>query len=253
MAGRILAALKERKDNDQKSVAILIDPDKIESNRLPGLIGLSEDHEMDFLFVGGSLISNGNLPDVIKSVKALTNIPVIIFPGSNLHVCDHADALFLLSLISGRNPEFLIGQHVVIAPILKESGLEILPTGYILVDGGIETSVSYLSGTKPIPSEKPDIVRATAIAGELLGLRLIYLEAGSGASKPVSQEVIRTVSNAVSLPLIVGGGLNSREKAQNALASGADLIVIGNGIESDTRIIDEISSCVREWNALNIH
>ncbi|MFC2124392.1 geranylgeranylglyceryl/heptaprenylglyceryl phosphate synthase [Bacteroidota bacterium] len=253
MISKILTTLKEKKVNDQKSIAILIDPDKIDNNQLPELIELCDSNNIDFLFVGGSLISNGNLPEIINSIKILTTIPVVIFPGSNLHVCDNADAILFLTLISGRNPEYLIGQHVVIAPVLKESDLEILPTGYILVDGGIETSVSYLSGTKPIPSEKPDIARATAIAGELLGLSLIYLEAGSGASNPVSQEIIQAVDKAVEVPIIVGGGLNSREKAWNALASGADLIVIGNGIESDTKIINEVSSCIREWNTLDIH
>lgn len=253
MAGKILAVLKERKDNDRKSIAVLIDPDKVEINKLPELIDLCDNSEVDYIFIGGSLISNGNLPDLIQSIKSLTSIPVVIFPGSNLHISDRADALLFLSLISGRNAEFLIGQHVVIAPILKKSGLEILPVGYILVDGGIETSVSYLSGTKPIPSQKPEIVRATAIAGEMLGLKMIYLEAGSGASKPISQDIIMAVSKAVSVPLIVGGGLNNKEKAWKALASGADLIVIGNGVESDIRIIEEVSACVREWNALNIH
>ena len=253
MAGKILATLTDKKGKDQKSIAILIDPDKTDTSQLAGLVELCDNNNVDFILVGGSLISNGNLPQVINTIRSLTGIPVIIFPGSNLHVCEDADAILLLSLISGRNPELLIGQHVAIAPVLRESNLEILSTGYILIDGGIETSVSYLSGTKPIPSEKWDIARATAIAGEQLGLSLIYLEAGSGATIPVSQDIIQSVSKSVSVPLIVGGGLNSKEKAWNALASGADMIVIGNGIESNEKIINEVASCVGEWNTLDIH
>jgi len=253
MTSTILDRLSENKENNKKSIAVLIDPDKTNFNQLSHLIELCKENHVDYLFVGGSLISNGNLQDIVKSLKSSSNIPVVIFPGSNLYISKDADALLFLSLISGRNPEFLIGQHVVIAPALKKSNLEILPTGYMLIEGGKETSVSYLSNTKPIPADKADIAQATAIAGELLGLKLIYLEAGSGATKPVPENFIQAVSKAVRVPVIVGGGLNTKEKAWNALASGADLIVIGNGIESDPQIIEEVSSSVREWNALNIH
>lgn len=254
MGANILANLLHKEKNGQKSLAVLIDPDKIEEkSELVERVDSCEKNDVDFILVGGSLISNKKLPVIIQTIKMITNLPVAIFPGSNLHISDNADAILFLTLISGRNPEYLIGQHVVAAPILKDIQIEVIPTGYILIDGGIETSVSYLSDTKPIPRTKPDLVRATAIAGEFLGLRMIYLEAGSGAKFPVPDDVIREVRKAIRVPLIVGGGLNTRNKAWDVLNAGADIIVIGNGIENNIGIINEVASCVKEWNALNVH
>jgi putative glycerol-1-phosphate prenyltransferase len=166
-------------------------------------------------------------------------VPVVLFPGSNLYIHSDADGILFLSLISGRNPEFLIGQHVVAAPLLKASGLEILPTGYMLVDGGKPTTVSYISNTQPIPADKADIAACTAMAGEMLGQQLLYLDAGSGAENPVSPGMISAVKKATSLPLLAGGGIRSGEQARNAWEAGADCIVIGNVLESNPGLLED--------------
>ena len=169
---------------------------------------------------------------------------MILFPGNNYQLCEEADALLLLSLISGRNPEYLIGQHVVAAPLIKESGIEAIPTGYLLIDGGKISTTSYITQTVPIPADKPDVAVATALAGEQLGLKLIYLEAGSGAANPVSAEMISAVKKNVSLPLIVGGGIRSGAQAEAACQAGADIIVVGNILEKAPELLMELSLAV---------
>jgi putative glycerol-1-phosphate prenyltransferase len=185
---------------------------------------------------------------VIRQIKTQSSIPVILFPGSNLHIDTSADAIFFLSLISGRNPDFLIGQHVIAAPSLKKSRLEILPTGYILVDSGRQTTVSYISNTMPIPYDKPEIAACTAMAGEMLGLKLIYLDAGSGALKQISSKMIAAVRKSVDVPLIVGGGIRSAEEALEAFEAGADVVVIGNGIEKNPNLLAEVSEKMHRFN-----
>jgi putative glycerol-1-phosphate prenyltransferase len=185
----------------------------------------------------------------VEAIHEHSNIPAILFPGSSLHIDPAADAILLLSLISGRNPDLLIGQHVVAAPLLRKSGLEVLPTGYMLIESGRQTTVSYISNTLPIPRDKPSIAACTAMAGELLGLRNIFLDAGSGAQYPVPVETIAAVRSVVDTPIIVGGGINSFEKAHNALEAGADVIVVGNGIEQNSGLLPEIAACVRAFNA----
>ena len=197
--------------------------------------------------MGGSLITDYVMGDVIAKIKSYTNIPVVLFPGNSLHIDSQADAILLLSLISGRNPEFLIGQHVISAPVLRKSGLEILPTGYMLIDSGRQTTVSYISNTNPIPHDKPGIAACTAMAGEMLGLRLMYLDAGSGAMNPVSPEMIAAVRQSVNTPIIVGGGINSIKKAKNALSAGANVIVVGNGIEENVDLLREIALTVKSY------
>ena len=194
------------------------------------------------------MITTQSFNDTISFIKKNSKIPVIIFPGSNLHIDDNADALLFLSLISGRNPEFLIGQQVVVAPKLKGTSLEILPTGYILVDGGKPTTVSYISNTAPIPADKPEIVAATAWAGELMGLQLIYLDSGSGALYPVSASVIHKVRQWVSKPMIVGGGIDTPEKAKACWEAGADIVVVGNAIEKDFTLIKRFAELKRILN-----
>lgn len=186
--------------------------------------------------------------ELIAVIRSHTNTPIILFPGNPLHIEPSADAILFLSLISGRNPEFLIGQHVIAAPLLKKSGLEILPTGYMLVDSGAQTTVSYISGTMPLPHDKPSVAACTAMAGEMLGLQLMYLDAGSGARRPVSPEMIAAVRSVIEIPIIVGGGINSGEKAYQALKAGADMIVVGNGIEQDPDLLPQLSTVVREFN-----
>lgn len=232
----------------QKSFAVLLDPDILDEHACVHLIALSEAHAVDFFFMGGSLVTNNHQAALIKLVKKTSSIPMVLFPGSSLHIDQQADAILLLSLISGRNPEFLIGQHVISAPLLKASNLEILPTGYMLVDTGRQTTVSYMSGTTPLPSDKPSIAACTAMAGELLGLSLIYLDGGSGALHPVPAPLIRAVRQAVEIPLIVGGGINTARKAHEALAAGADIIVVGNEIERNPGFIAEVAQVLNTFN-----
>ena len=247
MTQKLLNDLYERKENGQKSFAVLIDPDKVNLDDFTNLLDLCIEHHADYIFVGGSLITDYVMGDVIAKIKSYTNIPVILFPGNSLHIDSQADAILLLSLISGRNPEFLIGQHVISAPVLRKSGLEILPTGYMLIDSGRQTTVSYISNTNPIPHDKPGIAACTAMAGEMLGLKLTYLDAGSGAMNPVSPEMIAAVRQSVDTPIIVGGGINSIKKAKNALSAGADVIVVGNGIEENIDLLKEIAVTINNY------
>lgn len=250
MGSNLHHALVERKHLGLKSFAVLIDPDKIDNfSTFVSLINMSVENKVDFFLVGGSLLTNLHLNKVVALIKENCNIPVILFPGSNMHINAAADALLFLSLISGRNPDLLIGQHVVAAPILKKSGLEILPTGYILIDGGNVSTVSYMSNTTPIPADKYSVATCTAMAGEMLGLKIIYLDAGSGAQVPVSSKMISSVRKAVDSPLIVGGGINTVDKATKALDSGADLIVIGNAIEKNPKLLIDISIKIGEMNS----
>jgi putative glycerol-1-phosphate prenyltransferase len=239
--------LREIRQSRQKALAVLLDPDK------EGTAGLSEKIKKlasaapDFFFVGGSLITGNSFHILVESIRHCCDIPVVIFPGSNLHIHDRADGILLLSLISGRNPEFLIGQHVVAAPLLKQSGLEILPTGYMLVDGGKATTVSYISNTNPLPADKPDIAACTAMAGEMLGLQLLYLDAGSGAQHPVSPAMISAVRASTSIPLLAGGGIRTIEQAKEAWQAGADCLVVGNAIESQPEFIFELAAIRRKF------
>jgi phosphoglycerol geranylgeranyltransferase len=247
MTQNLLNNLYERKAQGKKSFAVLIDPDKVNLDNFSTLLNLCTEYGADYIFVGGSLITNYIITEVITQIKKHTNIPVILFPGNSLHIDSQADAILLLSLISGRNPEFLIGQHVISAPLLRKSGLEILPTGYMLIDSGRPTTVSYISNTTPIPHDKSGIAACTAMAGEMLGLKITYLDAGSGAMNPVSPEMIAAVRQSVDTPIIVGGGINTAKKAKNALSAGADVIVVGNGIEQNIDLLQEIAISVNSY------
>lgn len=226
----------------------MLDPDKIEQDAFKDLLARSVENRVDFFLVGGSLVTNFILHEVVETIREHTNIPTILFPGNSMHIEPSADAILLLSLISGRNPEFLIGQHVIAAPLLKNSGLEIMPTGYMLVDSGTQTTVSYISNTTPLPYDKPSVAACTAMAGEMLGLKLIYMDAGSGAKRPVSPAMIAAVRQCVETPIIVGGGINTVEKAQVALQAGADVIVVGNGIEKNPELLPELAAAVHAFN-----
>ena len=235
-----------------KSFAVLIDPDKLDDAILANIIQLSKESNVDYFFLGGSLLSKYNIPEIVQTIKKYTDIPVVLFPGGHLQVEPTADAILLLSLISGRNADFLIGQHVVAAPLIKQSNLEVLPTGYLLIDCGRQTTASYISNTTPLPYDKPSIAAATAMAGEMLGLKIMYLDGGSGAAQPISIDMIRVVKKSIQCPLIVGGGINTAEKAHAALNAGADLIVVGTGIEANPNLMIEISKEVRSFNAQHI-
>lgn len=246
---KILDILKERHAIGKKSIAVLVDPDKAEDPaRLSHLLNLASENCIDFFFVGGSLITTTNLSEVVSQIKEQVSIPVVLFPGNSMQLDPGADAILFLSLISGRNPDLLIGQHVLAAPILKNNKIEVMPTGYMLINSGKITSVAYISNTTPIPEDKYSLAACTALAGEMLGLQLIYLDAGSGAEREISTKMINTVRKAVSTPLIIGGGINTAAKALAALEAGADMIVIGNALEKNPEILIEISDKVYDWN-----
>ncbi|MBN2213815.1 MAG: geranylgeranylglyceryl/heptaprenylglyceryl phosphate synthase [Bacteroidales bacterium] len=215
-----------------KKFVLLIDPDKHDEASLSHLLENINRSATDFIFIGGSLVSD-RLDYAVNLIKKYTGIPVILFPGNLLQLTDKVDAVLLLSLISGRNPDYLIGNHVLAAPFLKKSNLEIIPTGYILVSDENTSSVEYISNTKPIPSDKTDIVVATAIAGEMLGNLMIYLEAGSGAKKSIPCDLVSAVRKNIFVPLVVGGGIRTADDVRNIYMAGADIVVVGNAFEND--------------------
>ncbi len=217
-----------------RKLAILIDPDKHSSDELFDTITRVNEINPDYILVGGSLIVDISISKSVEQIKQCTNIPVILFPGHFNQLTPAVDHIFLLSLISGRNPDLLIGQHVLSAPLLKKLKDKLIPTGYMIVESGRSTSVSYISNTEPIPRDKIDIAQCTAMAGEALGLKQIYLDAGSGALNPVSLKMIKSVADSLDIPLIVGGGIKEVSHIQNCWNSGANLVVIGNGLEDDT-------------------
>jgi phosphoglycerol geranylgeranyltransferase len=251
MHKKILGKVTDKKNQGLKSFAVLLDPDKTDTASCLSILNLTSDMkaaQVDFFFVGGSLITHYTTSQLIQTIKDFCQIPVVLFPGNNLHIDASADAILFLSLISGRNPDLLIGQHVISAPILKKSSLEILPTGYMLVESGRPTTVSYISNTTPIPHDKPSIAACTAMAGEMLGLKLIYLDAGSGAQRTVSPQMISLVKKSIDVPLIVGGGINTVQKAAEVLEAGADVIVVGNAIEKNPLLLTEIAGKVAQMN-----
>ncbi|TAG56198.1 MAG: geranylgeranylglyceryl/heptaprenylglyceryl phosphate synthase [Cytophagales bacterium] len=228
----LLTYFLESKEKNEKLLAILVDPDKFSETYFQNLIEICSNYEVNFIFVGGSMINENDLDKVIIAIKLKINKPIIIFPGAATHLSENADAILFLSLISGRNPDFLIGHHVLAAPRLKKSNIEIIPTGYLLIDGGKPTTVSYISNTFPIPADKPEIAATTALAGEYLGLKTIFLDAGSGANSSISTKLIQAVSQTISVPLIVGGGIQSFSEVKSAWNAGADIVVVGTAIEN---------------------
>lgn len=244
----IYQSFLDAKKNKQKKLAVLIDPDQVNLGNMDKLIQLASEASVDYFFIGGSLIVNNMLDHCLKSIKDRCNIPMLLFPGNSFQLSYKADGILFLSLISGRNPELLIGNHVIAAPFLKLSPLEIISTGYMLIDGGTPTTVSYMSNTNPIPSNKSDIAVCTALAGEMLGMKQIYMDAGSGAQNPVPTEMIQAVSETINIPLIIGGGIRTPEKAFENAKAGADVIVIGNAFEKNPELVVEISSALKSIN-----
>ena len=239
-----MAIYDKFQDKTRKKLAVLVDPDKPSDVQILSIVEKANAADVDFFFVGGSLLVTDSLDHCIKIIKEHSNIPVLIFPGNSLQISKYCDGFLLLSLISGRNPEMLIGRHVIAAPYLKLYGNEIIPTGYMLIDSGKATSVSYMSDTTPIPHDKDDIAMCTAIAGEMLGLKLIYLEAGSGALMPVSTSMISKVSQMINIPLIVGGGIKTPEMAADAVKAGADIIVIGTAFEKEPEMLKKFAEAI---------
>lgn len=248
---KIYNYITSNKGKANKLFAVLIDPDKQNSEELVDLIEKSVAAKVDLIFVGGSLLTNGSFGKCIETVKSNCTIPVVIFPGNSMQVNKAADGILFLSLISGRNPDMLIGNQVISAPILKHSNLEVLSTGYMLIDSGKPTTVSYMSNTTPIPNDKNDVALCTAMAGEMLGLKLIFMDGGSGAINPISESMISMVSQSIDIPLIIGGGICSAEKAIANCKAGADVIVVGNSIEKNPNLIQEIAQSIHQYNAKN--
>ncbi|MCF6350701.1 MAG: geranylgeranylglyceryl/heptaprenylglyceryl phosphate synthase [Flavobacteriaceae bacterium] len=237
----ILDTINTAKINKEKLLAILLDPDKIELENLPSIIKKIDKSSANLIFVGGSLLFKNVLDEFLKIVKQNTNLPVILFPGSAIQISNEADAILFLQLISGRNPEYLISNQVIAAPLLKQTNLEVISTGYLLIESGRETTASYISNTKPLPAHKPEIAVATALAGEYIGHKLIYLDGGSGALNPVSITLIKKVAKAINLPIIVGGGLKTKQQIDAVFNAGATVVVVGTAFEDDTTILKRIS------------
>ena len=233
----------------KKQLAVLIDPDKLNPEELVETAIIADKAKVDLLFVGGSLMTSDSLFHCIRTIKENSNIPVVLFPGSSYQISRNADAMLFLSLISGRNPEMLIGMHVLAAPYIKLSGLETIPTGYMLIDSGKPTSVSYMSNSFPIPNDKKDIAACTAMAGEMLGMRTIFMDAGSGALQTIPEEMISFVKGSIEIPLIIGGGIRTPEKAISVIEAGADIVVVGNRLEEDPNLIFGFTEAVASTNS----
>ena len=248
MTHDIYQGLQKAKDKGNKKFVVLIDPDKLRLGNMDSVLQLASEAKVDYFFIGGSLVVNNMLDQCLESIREVCDIPMILFPGNSFQLSYRADAILFLSLISGRNADLLIGKHVITAPYLKLSPLEILPTGYMLIDGGTPTTVSYMSNTQPIPRNKHDVALCTALAGEMLGLKLMYMDAGSGAQNPVSTEMIDSVSSAIQIPLIVGGGIRTAEKVYENAKAGADVIVVGNAIEKDPQLIVDMAAAVHDFS-----
>lgn len=228
----------EAKSNGQKLLAVLLDPDKIVLENLDHLIEKINQSPATHVFVGGSIVQNTILEELITALKQKTNLPVILFPGDPSQISPKADGILFLSLLSGRNPDYLIEYQVQAAPILKKTNLEVISTGYILIESGNETAVARVSKTKPLSRENLDLVLATAQAGEMLGNQLIYLEAGSGAKQSVPTKMIELVAQNIQIPVIVGGGIVDLHGIQKAYKAGADLVVIGTAFENNSRFFE---------------
>lgn len=241
---KVYTELCGRRSDGIKSFGVLIDPDKVDDEKLDRLIDLSVTAQVDYFLVGGSLVISNYLDECVKKIKENTTIPVLLFPGNHTQITPRADALLYLSLISGRNPDLLIGQHVVSAPAIRRSGLEVISTGYMVIDGGAPTTVSYISNATPLPADKDDIALCTAMAGEMLGMKVIYMDAGSGARRPITESMIQKVNHHIHTPLIIGGGITDPEKAYLNCKAGADMIIVGNAIEKDSSLIMEIASAI---------
>lgn len=238
--------LLEIKEERGGGFLLLIDPDKTDLTDNIALAEAAEDCGVDAVLMGTSFILNTNFSEVVKEVKSVTDLPVIIFPGSFAQITHHADAILFSSLISGRNPSYLIEEQVKGAPLIKRCGIEPIPTGYMLIESGPLTSVQFISGSLPIPRSKNDIACAHALAAQYLGMKMVYLEAGSGAQMPVPLPMIRSVSEYIDIPIMTGGGLHTPEECAARIEAGASFVVVGNGLEKDAdhNLLKELTSAV---------
>lgn len=239
---KIATEIYQKHQRKASMLAVLIDPDEGKKAALVQQVNYANQAKIDYFFVGGSLISEDCLDETLTYVKNNSEIPCVLFPGSVYQVNAKADALLFLSLISGRNPDLLIGQHVVAAPLIKKSGLETLSTGYLLIESGMPTTASYISHSLPIPHNKPTIAAVTAMAGEMLGLDFLFLDAGSGALNPVSSEMISATAKLCCNPIIVGGGIKTAAKVKENFDAGASIVVVGNITETQPELIPEMAA-----------
>lgn len=235
----IYQRILSNKKKNEGMVCALLDPDAEDSERLEEKIKLIEKSKIDFLMVGGSTTWNNNFERFTARVKSLASEPVITFPGSAEQISPSADAILFLSLVSGKNPRYLIEEQIKAAPVLKKINIEVIPTGYILIDGCRKTTVEHVSGTKPIPQENLKLIKNTAYAAQLLGMKIVYLECGSGARCPAEDKLIKEVKNFIDIPLIVGGGIKNLKEVKKKHKAGADIVVVGNALENDPTILLE--------------
>lgn len=235
-----------QRNHGNSALWILLDPDRAKDALLKVVAACGDNQSVAGFLVGSSLQTSSNYDGFVEQLRALSTLPVVLFPGSGMQISAKADGLLLLTLISGRNPEYLIGQHVAYAAALRDSGLDLIPTGYLLIDGGKATTAHYITQTNPIPGDKPDIAAITALAGEQLGLKIIYLDCGSGALHPVSVDMVAAVRQAVDLPIVVGGGITHEEQIHALRQAGADWIVVGNAIEQNPAILEELTLKLRD-------
>tara|TARA_X000001036_G_scaffold78778_2_gene70473 strand:+ start:12328 stop:13065 length:738 start_codon:yes stop_codon:yes gene_type:complete len=240
----VLSNLNKCIENKGAGFIILIDPDKKNDEKIDQIVESANDNDVDAIFVGGSIMMDRFYHKRIERIKHISDIPVILFPGGVNQVNKYYDAMLFMSLISGRNPHYLIGEQVIAAPIVNDFGLETIPTGYLLIDGGSPTTVEFISGTKPLPSNRPDIIISHALAAQFMGMQLLYLEAGSGAMNTVPVDVISKVSNETSLSLVVGGGIRTPKDALEIVNAGASFVVIGSAIEKSLDLIKDFSSAI---------
>lgn len=250
MKNSLLNKINEASKLKLKQLAILVDPDKCDENYIIALTEKAASIGAHYFFVGGSLLSDGDLNATVQLLKEHSNLPIILFPGSSSQIAPAADGILFLSLLSSRNPEMLIGQQVIAAPYLRKTNLEVLSTAYLLIDSGTATTASYMSNSTPIPQEKSEIAACTALAGAYMGMKLIYLDGGSGAKYPVPAKMIAKVREYVDQTIIVGGGINNFEKAKTAYEAGADLLVIGNAFEKEENFSQELANYLIEVNGV---
>ena len=240
----VLSKLNNCVEKKGAGFIVLIDPDKKNDKNIDQLVEKANQNGVDAIFVGGSIMMDGLYHKRVERIKSISEIPVILFPGGVNQINKHYDAMLFMSLLSGRNSHYLIGEQVIAAPIVKDYGIETIPTGYLLIDGGSPTSVEIVSGTKPLPSNRPDMIVSHALAAQFLGMKLIYLEAGSGALNKVPEDVVKKVADEINIGLIVGGGICTPEDANSIVNSGASFVVIGSAVEKSAELMEEFSSAI---------
>lgn len=252
MSKSILKELQKKKSLGIKSLAVLIDPDYSKLKNLENVVKLANECKVDYFFIGGSLVLQDRMDESIKYIRETSPIPVVLFPGNSFQIHPNADALLFLSLLSGRNPDYLIGKHVESSMRLFGSKLEIIATAYLLIDGKNSNTASYISQTMPIPANKTDIALATAMAGQMLNMQLLYLDAGSGAKETVPVSMIQKLNQYIKMPMLVGGGIRNEESVYTMIHSGADVVIVGNILEEEPQLIKSMMHVVHHYSPLHV-